>query len=64
MLNPYFYFLIDPSFQGVNWHFVFSFENKNDRIVHTIFYVPTVEIKAYNVMIDGKNVLISQLKII
>ena len=45
--------------------FVLLFENENDRKVNTGYYYPKVEIKDYNVMIDGKNVfLISQLKVI
>ena len=47
--------MIDLSFQGVNRLFVLLFENENDRTVHTKYYIPTVEIKDYNVMIDGKN---------
>ena len=31
------------------------FENEYDRRVHTGYYLPKVEIKDYNVMIDGKN---------
>ena len=31
------------------------FENEGDRKVHTGYYLPKVEIKNYNVMIDGKN---------
>ena len=31
------------------------FENKDDRKVHTRYYHPKIEIKDYNVMIDGKN---------
>ena len=31
------------------------FENEEDRKVHTEPYLPKVEIKEYNVMIDGKN---------
>ena len=31
------------------------FENEEDRKVHTEHYLPKVEIKEYNVMIDGKN---------
>ena len=31
------------------------FENKKDRTVHTKYYLPTVEIKDYNVMINGRN---------
>ena len=62
-LNPYLDFLIDPSIQGVNRLFVLSFENKEDRTVQTKYYLPTVEIKNCNVMIDEKTFLISQLKI-
>ena len=54
--NRYLNYLINPSFQGVNRLFVLSFENKNDRTLHSIYYLPKVEIKDYNVMIDGRNV--------
>ena len=47
--------LINPSFQGVNRLFVLSFENEDDRTSHSTYYLPKVEIKDYNVMIDGKN---------
>ena len=40
------------SFQGVNRLFVSSFENTTNRTVHTKCYLPTVEVKDYNVMID------------
>ena len=58
--NPYLYYLIDPRFQGVNRLFVLSFENTIGRTVHTKYYLPTVEIKDYNVLIDGQNFLINQ----
>ena len=45
--------LINRSFQGVNKLFALSFENENDRKSHSI-YLPKVEVKGYNVMIDGK----------
>ena len=32
-------------------------KNKNDRTSHSTYYFPKVEIKDYNVMIDGKNLL-------
>ena len=32
-----------------------SFENENDGALHSFYYLPKVEIKDYNVMIDGKN---------
>ena len=53
--NRYLNHLINPSFQGVNRIFVLSFENENDRTSHSTYYYPKVEIKDYNVMIDGKN---------
>ena len=31
------------------------FENKDDSKVHTRYYHPKIEIKDYNVVIDGKN---------
>ena len=59
--NPYLDFLIDLRFHQVKWFFVLSFENKDDRIVHTKYYLPTAIIKDENVMIDGKAFLIGQL---
>ena len=53
--NRYLNYLINPSFQGVNRLFVLSFENENDRTSHTTYHFPKVEIKDYNVMIDGRN---------
>ena len=47
--------LFNPIFQGVNMLFVLSFENEDDRTSHSNYYVPKVEIKDYNVMIDDKN---------
>ena len=32
-----------------------SFEKENDRTSHSNYYLPKVEIKDYNVTIDGKN---------
>ena len=53
--NRYLNYLINPSFQGVNRLFVLSFENENDRTSHSTYYLPKVEIKDYNVMIDDRN---------
>ena len=55
MPSSYLDILIDPSFQGVNRHFVLLFENKNDRTVQAGYYIPKEEIKDYNVMIHGRN---------
>ena len=54
--NRYLNYVINTSFQGVNRLFVLSFANENDRTSHSTYYLPKVEIKYYNVMIDGKNV--------
>ena len=43
------------SFQGVNRRFVLAFENDVQRTSNKIYYLPNVEIKDYNAMIDGKN---------
>ena len=53
--NPYLSYLIDPSFQGVNRLFVLSFENNADRTADTKYYLLTVEVNDYNVMVDGQN---------
>ena len=53
--NRYLNYLINPSFQGVNRIFVLSFENENDRTSHMTYYLPKVEIKDYDVMLDGRN---------
>ena len=53
--NRYLNYLINPSFQAVNRFFVLSFENEDDRRSHSTYYLPKVEIKNYNVMIDGRN---------
>ena len=34
---------------------VLSFENEDNRKSNSIYYLPKVEIKDYNVMTDGKN---------
>ena len=47
--------LIEPSFQGVTRLFILAFEDDAQRISRKRYYIPNVEIKDYNVMIDGKN---------
>ena len=47
--------LIEPSFQGINRLFILAFENDDQRTSNKRYYIPNVEIKDYNVMIDGKN---------
>ena len=53
--NQYLDYLIDPSFQGVHRLFVLPFKNEAQRISYKRHYLPTVEIKNYNVIIDGQN---------
>ena len=48
-------YLIDPTFNKVNRLFVLSFENEEDRTYFSKYYTPKVEIKDFNVLIDGKS---------
>ena len=55
-------YLIDPTFTNVNRLFVLSFERieennvkKDHRDSFSQYYVPNVEIKDFNVLIDGKS---------
>ena len=54
--NPNLNHLIEGSSEVVNRLFVLAFENDAQRTSNTRYYIPNVEIKDYNVMIDGKNV--------
>ena len=50
-------YLIDPTFTNVNRLFVLSFTRNNagdNRDFFSDYYVPNVEIKYFNVLIDGK----------
>ena len=53
--NPNLNHLVEPSFQGVKRLFVLAFENDDDRTSNDKYYLPTVEIKDYNIMINGEN---------
>ena len=53
--NRYLNYLINPNFQGANRIFVLAFANENGRTSYYTYYFPKVEIKDYNVMIDGRN---------
>ena len=58
--NPTYRLLLDPSFEGVNRLFVLAFNNvANDanqveRDAYRKYYLPRVEIAAYNAIIDGR----------
>ena len=47
--------LVEPKFHGGNRLFVLAFENDTQRTSAKGYYLPSVELKDYNVMIDGKN---------
>ena len=48
------YYLIDPTFIKVTRLFFLSFENEDDRTSYLKYYVPNVQIKDFNVLIDEK----------
>ena len=52
--NQYLDYLINPCFLGVNRLFVLSFENNAHWTSHKQYFLPTMEINDYDVMIDGK----------
>ena len=47
-------YLIDSTLTKVNRLFVLSYENEEDRTSFSKHYVPSVEIKDFNALIDGK----------
>ena len=52
--TQYLDYLIGPSFQGEKRRFVLSFKNNVQWTHYDRYFLPTVEIKDYNVMIDGQ----------
>ena len=48
--------MVEPSFQEVNRPSVLAFENDTQRTSHSGYYLTKVEMKDYNVMINGENV--------
>ena len=53
--NPNLNYLIEPSFQGINRLFSLGFEKDTQRTSHSVYYLPSVEIKNYNIVINGEN---------
>ena len=51
--SQYLDYLIDSSFHGVNRLPVLSFESNAHQISHKRYFLSTVEIKDYNVLLDG-----------
>ena len=54
-------YLIDPTFVRVNILFFLSFENKDNRMSFPKYYTPNVELKDFNVLIDGKKFFLTLL---
>ena len=48
-------YLIDPAFTKVSRLFVLSFKNEDDRMSFSKYYTPSVEVKDFNILIDGKS---------
>ena len=53
--NNHLNYLINPTFIKVNRLFVLPFENEEDRTSFSKYYVPKIEIKDFNVLLDGKS---------
>ena len=53
--------MVETSFQGANRLFVLAFENDTQR-TSSKGYLPNVEIKGYNVMINGENIFDQPIK--
>ena len=56
--------LIDSGFEGVNRLFVLSFEDQDGGESQKKYYLLTVGIKDYNVMIDERNLFDQPIKMI
>ena len=57
--NVFQYINLDPSFQGVNRLLVIAYSRENNnkptRDGRTKYYLPRIDLKKYNVLIDGRN---------
>ena len=53
--NPSLNHLVEPNFQGVNRLFVLAFGNDTQRTSSKGYYLPTVQLKDYNIMINREN---------
>ena len=60
--NPNLNNLVEPSFQGANRLFVLALENDTQRTSAKGYYLPNVELKDSNIMINGENVFDQPLK--
>ena len=60
--NQYLDYLTDPGFQRVNRLSILSYKNNAHYSSYMPYFLPAVERKDYDVMIDGKNVFDQPLK--
>ena len=60
--NPNLNHLVESRFQKVNRLFVLAFEDDSQRTAHDSYYLPIVEIKDYNIMINGENFFDQSIK--
>ena len=58
--NQYLDYAFDSNFQVLNRNLALIFENNAQWALHTRCFLTTIDIKGYNVMIDGRYFLISQ----
>ena len=61
-MKPIFRLLNQSTFSGSHYLFVLSFEDNGHRVRHTGYFLPIVEIKDYQVMIDKQNFLDQSVK--
>ena len=55
-------YLVEASFQGINRLFVLAVENDTQRTSHRGYYLPNVELKDYNIVINGETVFDQPVK--
>ena len=60
--NPNLNHFVEPCFQGVNRLFLLAFKKDTKITSHCGCYLPNVEIKDYNIMINGENVFDQPVK--
>ena len=60
--NPNLNHLVEPNLQRVKRLFVLAFENDAQRTNTKGYYLPNVEIKDYNIVINGENFLDQSIK--
>ena len=54
--------MVEPNIQGVNRLFVLAFENDAQRTSHSGYYLPNVELKDYNIMVNRENFFYQPVK--